>query len=237
MSAVVDYAAAKAKSHTAYFIEKYGKKFRVPGTTTITGVMDKPALVKWANGLGLQGIESGKYVDVLAETGTLCHWLIQQHVSGVKIDETELHKVWTGNQIDSAENGFIRFMEWEQKTGFKMIGSELPLVSVKHEFGGTIDLYGCLTLCQNRMALVDIKTSKAIYGEHRTQVGGGYAILMEENCKAVDDVIILRVGRTVEEGFDAQTLTNQQVGLHQDRFLVCRQLYEANKAIKTVEGW
>ena len=48
-------AAKRGRVHTVYKT-KDGK--RVPGVTTILGVINKPALVRWANNLGLQGIDS-----------------------------------------------------------------------------------------------------------------------------------------------------------------------------------
>ena len=53
----------RSKQHGPYLLKD---KTRVPGVTTITGILDKPALKTWANKIGLQGIEIKKYVDSLA---------------------------------------------------------------------------------------------------------------------------------------------------------------------------
>ena len=45
----------------------------VPGATTITGLLNKPFLITWANRLGLEGIDSTKYRDAAADIGTLAH--------------------------------------------------------------------------------------------------------------------------------------------------------------------
>ena len=50
--------ARKPSAHTVY-TDSLGT--RVPGATTIIGILDKPALIKWANNLGLAGIDSTKY--------------------------------------------------------------------------------------------------------------------------------------------------------------------------------
>lgn len=71
--------AARAKPHTIYRTAD-GK--RVPGVTTVLGIMNKPALVKWANTLGLQGIDSSAYVDETARVGTLAHEMIQEYLGG-----------------------------------------------------------------------------------------------------------------------------------------------------------
>ena len=63
----------RAKAHQRYYTSD-----RKPcvGVTTVLNVMAKPALVPWANKLGLAGIDSSKYVDSLARIGSLIHYLI-----------------------------------------------------------------------------------------------------------------------------------------------------------------
>lgn len=215
------HASKKAKAHTIY---KTAEGKRVPGVTTITGVMDKPALVYWANGLGLKGINSRTYVDELALIGTLAHYMIECHC---KVAEPELDD-YSKNQIDLAENSAIKFIQWQDQVGFVPECNELQLVSEIHKFGGTVDIIGKIG---DKNVLVDIKTSKGIYGEHKTQVAGGYGILAIENKYIVDDIIIIRVGRNADEGFEQINISPEEVELHQKRFLICRDLYEVNKEI------
>lgn len=214
----------KAKTHTIY---KLADGTRVPGCTTITGVMDKPALVRWANGLGLQGIDSTKYVDETAQIGTLGHYLIECHLTG-KQPETD---DYTKNQLDCAEKILRRFVGWEVERGISPADyalSEAALVSEKHRFGGTVDI--CAVL-HGKATLIDIKTCKSIYGEHKTQVAGGYALLCAENGYNLENIIILRIGRNESEGFEEITVSPSEVELHQKRFLICRDLYTINQQI------
>lgn len=218
------HAAKKARVHTRYY-NKAGKQ--VPGVTTITGVMDKPALVKWANSLGLRGIDVKEYVDELAIIGKLAHYIIECYIKKVKPDYGD----YTPNQVSLAENSVIKFFDWEKETGFNrddVIFSEQSLVSEKHQFGGTLDIY---TVLQGKKTLLDLKTCKGVYGEHKTQVGGGYRLLLEENGHPVEQVRILRIGRTEDEGFEDVRVDKQD--LHGERFLTCRALYTLNKQI----GW
>lgn len=219
------HAAKVAKAHTIYKL-KDGK--RVPGCTTITGVMDKPALVKWANGLGLKGIDSSAYVDELATIGTLAHYMIECHCRNTKPDFGN----YTPNQISLAENSYIKWMYWQEKSGFVPTHNELVLVSEQHRFGGTLDIIGTIN---GKTVLVDIKTCKGIYGEHKTQVAGGYAILARENGINLDAVLITRVGRNEDEGFEEVTISDYECTLHQKRFLICRELYDVNSVINKDE--
>ena len=191
--------AKAAKAHIRY---KTADGKVVPGVTTVLGVINKPALVKWANNLGLQGIDSSAYVDETARIGTLAHEMIQEYLGGPVVDRG----AYTKDQIDAAENALISFFEWERhQEGAKMVtrAIELPLVSEAYRFGGTIDWYGEIG---GRMWLVDIKSSKGLFTEHELQVAAYYKML-QENGYAVDGVRLLRVGRTEDEGFDDHVLS------------------------------
>ena len=215
-------AAKKSRAHTRY-VNAAGT--RVPGCTTITGVMDKAALVPWANKLGLQGIEVGKYVDELATIGTLAHYMIECHLKGEKPDLDAYSK----DQIDTAENGYLKFLEWQKEVGFEARLIEQQMVSEKHQYGGTIDAYGIMKKQGDKKILCDIKTCKAVYDDHFTQVAG-YDLLLLEHGYEVDEVHIIRVGRSEDEGFEDKVC--HKLDLHVKRFLICRDLYEVNKEIK-----
>jgi hypothetical protein len=217
-----DHAQAvnASKQHTIY---KLKDGTRVPGTTTITGVMEKN-LKKWANELGLQGIKVTEYVDELAKIGTLAHYIIECHCKDTKPDLSD----YTPNQISLAENSAIKWIMWQDSVKFIPESNELVLVSERHRFGGTLDIIGTIN---GRRTLVDIKTSKDIFGGHKTQVAGGYKILADENELEIDDVIITRVGRNDTEGFEQFNISVEECALHQKRFLICRELYEINKKI------
>ena len=75
-----------SKAHTIY---KTSEGKRVPGATTITGLLNKPYLITWANKLGLEGVDSTKYRDEAASVGTLAHAMIQAHLEGEKLDYDE----------------------------------------------------------------------------------------------------------------------------------------------------
>lgn len=214
------HAAKKGRQHTVYLLANGD---RVPGVTTITGVMDKPALIRWANGLGLRGIDSTKYVDEMATIGTLAHAIIEAHIKGVKMDYSDA----TPNQISLAENSALKFFEWIKGKKIEWIFSEKSLVSEKHRYGGTIDAYATV---DGKKTLLDFKTCKGIYGEARTQVAGGYGLLLAEHGYAVDQVWILRIGRDETEGFEVVQIGNRAD--HEKRFLICRDLYEINKVCK-----
>ena len=181
-------------------IYKNKENKRLCGVTTIIGLLNKPQLVAWANRLGLDGIETGKYVDDLANVGTLAHAMVFAHLSNEKLNLDNYSK----NDIDRAENAMISFLEWSKDKNIKVILAETPLVSETMQVGGTPDLYAEVN---GEKVLIDFKTGKAIYDEHFIQVAA-YRMLLEEIGHKVDKAIIVRIGRDETEGFETRTITN-----------------------------
>ena len=66
--------------------------------------------------------------------------------------------------------------QWESQSRMRIFESELPLVSEKYRFGGTLDAM----FIQDKLSLGDYKTG-SLYPDHLIQVVGGYALLWEEN--------------------------------------------------------
>lgn len=198
----------------------------VPGVTTVLGIINKPALVKWANNLGLQGIDSSKYVDETARIGTLAHEMVQEHLGGPKWDRY----AYTPEQIDLAENAVLSFFEWERQnvTSFKTVFIEEQFVSEKSRFGGTIDFYGELN---GQMWLVDFKTCKALYPEHTYQTAAYRALLLERGYR-VDGVRILRIGRSEDEGFDDHIIGREEIEDAYRVFDCALKLYQAKSSFE-----
>jgi len=211
---------SKVTAHTQYRISS---GTRVPGVTTILGVLGKgQALIRWANRLGLQGIDSTKYVDDKADIGTCAHYLIECDVKGIEPDLSD----YSPNTVSLAENGLLKWLDWKP-SDFELLGSEMKLVSEEHRYGGTCDIYAKIS---GKRTLVDIKTSgSGVWPEMKHQVVA-YKHLLEENGHPVDEIWILRVGRDDTEGFDAVQVGNW--GAHWQVFLHCRELYDLLKVAK-----
>jgi len=191
----VDKLKHSTKAHTVY---KLADGTRVPGATTITGILNKPYLIKWANDLGLEGIDSTKYRDEAAAVGTLAHALVQENLTGEKVDLTQ----YSAMDIDLAENAVLSFLEWRKTHDCSPIICEVPLVSERMKFGGTVD---CYCMLDGIPTLLDFKTGKAVYDEYFVQLAA-YKELLEENGHPVKTCRILRIGRDESEGFEERTV-------------------------------
>ena len=204
---------------TAHIRYKSQMGIKVPGVTTILNLLAKPALVPWANKLGLQGIDTNKYVDELADIGTLAHYFIMCHLT----KQTPETSDYSQSQIDRAENCFLSYLEWEKHHKVEPNMTEAALVSEEFLFGGMVDFYG---LVDGLYTLMDFKTGRAIYDEYWYQVAA-YRALLEEQLYRVDRVIILRIGRDEDEGFDERNRVNLSV--EWKIFLACLEIYKLKK--------
>ena len=194
----------KSKAHIRY---KTKDGAIVPGVTTVLNLLAKPALVPWANRMGLQGIDTSKYVDDKADIGTLAHAMITDKLIGKETDTTDYSK----NQIDLAENSCLSFWEWEKDHKIESVEFvERPLVSEAYRFGGTLDIYAVVN---GKREIIDLKTGSGIYDEHIYQVAV-LKRLLEENGFTVAATRVVNIPRAETEAFGERVIseTENRVG-------------------------
>jgi len=202
---------------------KNGKGVIFPGVTTIIGILNKPALVPWANKLGLQGIDVKRFVDDKADIGTLAHAMIIDRLLNRLTNTTD----YSQQQIDAAENACLSFYAWQKKHDLVIISGEQSLVSEKYEFGGQYDIYGTV---DEKHELLDLKTGRGIWEDHYYQLGG-YLLLMDEQNIHVDQIRILNIPRSEDENFQEVILSGRIADLSKDMFLDCLSIYKRKKQV------
>jgi len=217
----MEKSGKRIKAHIIYK-NKEGK--RLPGTTTILGVLNKPLLVPWANKLGLQGINVRDYVDDKADIGTLVHEMMFCDLKGIDVDCDYYTKI----QIDIALNSFKKYLEWKKQHTIEPLVLEEPMTSEHYQYGGTIDNY---CLLDGIPTLIDYKTCKALYPEHFIQVCA-YRQLLRENGYKVKNCAILRVGRVEMEGFEFQEIHKKKIALCWKMFKYCLGIYNLQKQLR-----
>lgn len=210
---------SNTKSHTVYKL-KSGK--RVPGTTTITGLLEKRALHHWIARITKEGQDWEKYRDDKGSIGTLVHGMIMAELKDEEVDTDD----YTQKQIDQAENSYISWLEWRKGKDIKPLLIEEELVSEAHKYGGTPDL---LAYIDGALVLSDYKTG-GIYIEHVLQ-GAAYANLVKEHGFPLPDRLqILGVPRDEDETFREVNITNYQPAW--GVFWNLLQAYEGLKKVK-----
>lgn len=180
--------------HTKY-LNKYGQE--VPSVTTILQVINKPALVNWANKMGLQGIKVGEKLNNAANVGTLAHSIIENWIKGGKPNWQNYNR----EQIMQACKCAKRFFEWVQKQDvFKPIVSEIELVSEQYNYGGCVDL---IANVNGKRTVIDFKTCSGIWDEAKYQTSA-YFNMANENGFDVTDILIIRIGWESFETFNVE---------------------------------
>jgi len=214
-----------SRQHTVYK-QKAGN--RVAGITGITKYLNNAqVLINWANRLGLEGVEVGKYVDQLAMVGTCVHFKIECDLQGM----TPNLGNFTGNQIAMADQCMTKYYEWKEGRELVTIAMEKPLTSERHPFGGTGDWYG---LENGVLTYIDFKTSKGCYLEHKVQAVA-CTKLWEEHMGELPKVAkILRVGRAMDEGFEEIIVPED---MKKPMWTCFTKLCEVNELTKLIDPW
>jgi hypothetical protein len=194
----------------------------VPSVTTALGELSKPALIKWANRMGLEGIDVDKYKDELADIGTLTHYLI---ISRLKEEVPDVNE-FTPEQLKLAESCYRRYVDWEGRNPVKCIFAEEPLVSEIYQYGGQPDLYA---VCHSDLILADFKTNaRGIFPEMIYQVAA-YRQLLIENGYKITKAVILRIGRGTDEGVDEKILTASEMNNGFEIFMRSLEIYKLKR--------
>lgn len=172
------------------------------GVTSITGTLDKPALLYWAHKLGAQGISLDQARQGAANIGTVAHARIEANLRDMVFDEASV-----GADLFAASTQAVdKFMRWWDESKFELVETEYAAVNEEMKVGGRMDIWARRP--NGSLCLVDVKTSSGIYPEMRLQLGGYVELVsiphrhqlgewLWGNVEAVkfDEVWIARVGK------------------------------------------
>lgn len=194
-----------------------------PSVTTITGMLDKPALLQWASNCAVEyindnidivkdpiDVHAGEDVlnqakkayctkrDSAATSGTICHKAIEIYIQDGKTPEVEEML----SDDESASTGFDAFIEWEETNHVKWLETECKVVSVLFGYAGRFD---AIAEVNGIRYLIDFKTSKGIYDEMKYQLCAyrqAYNQQLEEGQEPIEKLAILHLDKiTGEPGF------------------------------------
>ena len=176
-------------------IYKNSEGKRIPGVTTVIGSnlgWNKGPLMHWAWEEGINGRDFRQTRDEAADTGTIAHAMVEAELKGKDWREMVDMRGVTDDMVLKALNALEAWQQWARLFSFHLVGSEISLVSEKHQYGGTIDV----ATIQDSLCILDLKTSNAVYEDHKIQLAA-YQNLWDENnpdnpCKGL---YLLRLGK------------------------------------------
>jgi len=176
-----------------------------PSVTTITGILDKPALLSWAANCAvdyikdhisiiqdLQDVHRGEDIldearkayakkrDDAASAGTQTHKAIEKYIAG-----EEYESILT---TEESQKGFQAFHKWEETNHVVWLKSEVKVFSQTHGYAGRFD---AIALVNGHLYFIDFKTSKAVYDEMFVQLCGYRQAVKEmiaDGWKELDEV-------------------------------------------------
>ena len=205
------------------YLNSKGEK--VPGVTTVLGIVGKPYLIPWANKLGLEGINLSEYNKEISGIGSLTHAYIEGFLKDEEVDDSTVSETIK----ESAKTCFSKFIEWYDKHEVKPIAMELSLSGER--YGGTID---AILEIDGSVFLMDWKTSKDIYEEYWVQLSA-YLHLLNENRYGnnIEAVGILQIPKDdAQWKFEIEDGWSDKFGKYYHYFETCLNLYEAKKLIR-----
>jgi hypothetical protein len=204
---------------------------RIPGTTTIISASlgwNKGALMHWAWEEGKAGRHYRETREAAADAGTLAHAMVEARIRG------EAFAVPIGaspETIRLAELSYDAFQEWFEGSRLDLVETEMHLVSPTLRFGGTPDAVGRL---KGQLALLDWKTSKAIYSDYLIQLAA-YEHLWNANRgeQITGGIHVCRFDKT-SGGFSHHWWPSEALRPAWRAFVALRELYDLQRQMKAL---
>jgi hypothetical protein len=199
---------------------------RSVGTTTvISRFKDSGALIAWANKQGLDGKTLDDARKDKMDAGTLAHDLIERSIHG---DPEPSMDGKDPEVVSRARWAFARFREWVDAKGVQFTHTEIPLVSDRYRFGGTLDAIG---IVGGQVMLIDWKTSGGVYADYLLQLGA-YKLLWEDaGHPAITSALLLRFSQDAEVSSE-HAWGRSVLDTAGYAFLRLREAYEDDKILK-----
>lgn len=195
------------KTHTYWLGDR-----KMTGTTTILGVINKPALIGWAANMcadyvldhaNKEALETNGFFmvapevvdqartahirkrDTRATEGTNTHALVEEYVKNC---------ITSGGgeaqTIETDDNQLHQFADWAVTNKVTFLESEKVMYHPDWFVGGTTDL---LFLLNGQKYIADIKTSKAVYYEAHVQMAAYRAMLEQMGESDIHGSVIIHL--------------------------------------------
>lgn len=205
-------------------------------------------IIPWARNQGfaqaLRGLSKPDHYDRTdLDIGTVTMGMIEQHLRGqdpALIDACAVAKLSEPEHLAAAGRAFNAFKIWAKSVQLEVVALELPLVSEKYRYGGTLDIAARVTIrirgrVRRILVLIDVKTSRSgnVYSEHLVQLAA-YRQLWEENGKQKIQGFFVLI--CPKDGSPVKPFFYEQLREQFRLFLLFRDAYDIDKAISTPQA-
>ena len=214
----------------------------IDGVTSVVHIVDKSGpLMYWAVNQAMNylknNLKPGKALDEieigeLLEEASKQHRILKNRAASIgDLTHEYIGKAMKGERLKmpvnkQIRNGIKAFAKWAKENKFKPKLVERKVYSKRFGYAGTLDSEG---LINNKLAIVDIKTSNGIYDEMRYQVAAYQNAREEETGRKYAERWIIRLGK--EDGeFEAKKLDNYEKDFK--AFLAALILHRRRKELK-----
>jgi hypothetical protein len=221
----------------------------VLGVTSITGVLDKPALLYWVNNTDMKYLEEalkvGMRIDEIskvsiisgmkglfrkrsgeaADIGTAVHAYLEKYLKA-GINKEPLPPMPVNELINKSVQAFL---DWTKENNVKFLSSEKKIYSKQYKYAGTLDAEA---MVDGKYCIVDFKTSSGIYPEMFIQTAAYAKAIEEEMNKKVAQVWILRIPK---DGSEFEYAHNNNIDIYFKSFLGCHENYKRMMWEKSIE--
>ncbi len=168
----------------------------------------KEELMSWVKKMSFSGIDYKEVFNKAGNIGTITHELVNCYLRHKPIPMFVDYKK---EDIEKAKGNFLLYLDWEKKHKINLIGNEIPLVSERYRYGGTLDK---IAIVDSELAIVDFKTSNTIWPEMLIQLSAYGNLWEENNNEKVKKFIILHLNGTCKPYYFKSLETEFDVFYH-----------------------
>jgi len=195
---------------------------RIPANTTILNQLGwkSRGLMHWSWKMGMEGKDYREVADEEADIGTIAHKWVEADLHGkdrIKVDIPM-------DSLAKLDKCMASFNRWSHGSRLDVTGSEIEVISEKHQYGTRIDHPARI---DGTRIILELKSTTDLYEDHLIQVAAQWQAWDEEfPGDPVQEAHILRLGKE-----DASFHHHSWIDLAKyfRVFVLCRELYDLQK--------
>jgi hypothetical protein len=209
-----------------YFLEDPDgfRKERVPAVTTVNDCMHPRGLFHWHYENGAAGRMFGDGGTPALEVGSVVHRMVENRIHGLPVTEPAEE---IAPLVMSAYGAFER---WWHAGKFKVVATEVPLVSRKYRVGGTPD--AILLDGEGRVCLGDWKSSNGLYANYLRQIAIYGAMWDEQAPERFQLTGGFHLVRFAKTNGDMEHRHFPELEDALESFVLLRRMYDLNKSLE-----